>query len=492
MKNKSIWINNKVKNEKLDKLNKDIKCDVLIIGGGMAGLSTAYHMMDSKMDVVLIERDQCGLGATSHNTGKLTWMQGLIYSKLSSNYNDKVAKLYYDSQVDAINEVVKIINENKIECHLKKTKSYVFSYTGNDYIDFSDEINFYEKYGIKYKLLDKLPINYDCRYALETNDSYVFNPYEYLVSLKNIVKDKIKIYENTRCISVDKDNDNYVVKVDNGDKIRCKYVVVASHYPMFVIPFFVPFKTRVDRFFIGATRSDNNKDVQIISNGKRSISMRYYNDLKDNYFIYGRRNHSVTSNLDIRDDYKELSLEYKKYFGKDLDYFYHTHDLMTYDSLPFIGMVDRNLFICTGFNKWGNTNGSMAGMVVSDIINGKKNKYMGLFNPHRGLSFDKIKNLFIYNVEVGSRYVINKISSNKSFYDDDVRIEYIDGKKCGVYIDKNGDRHVVSNICPHMKCNLIFNYVDKTWDCPCHASRFDIDGNIIYGPSVFNIGVDNK
>ena len=492
MKNKSIWINNNVKNDMLYKLNDDIQCDVLIIGGGMAGLSVAYNMMDSKMNVVLIEKDKCGLGATSKNTGKLTWMQDLIYSRLSNNYNSDVAKLYLDSQLEAIELVKKIVKDNKIECHLRKTKSYVFSYSGNDYINFNDEVNFYKKNNIKYKLIDKLPVKYMCKYAIETDNSYVFNPYEYLVSVKNIIKNKIDIYEGTRCVSVDKDNDFYVTNVSGGHKIRSKYVVVASHYPPFIVPFLTPFKTRVDRFFIGSSRCGDNKDVQLISYGKKSISMRYYQNGNDNYFLYGRRSHSATSKLDIRDDYAELSNEYKKYFGKDIEYFYHTHDLMTYDGLPFIGKVDKNLLICTGFNKWGNTNGTIAGKIISDIILGNDNRYVGLFNPKRGLSIDKIKNLFLYNVEVGSRYVINKICSSKSYYGDDVKIEYINGKKCGVYVDNKGKKHIVSNICPHMKCNLIFNYIDKTWDCPCHASRFDMDGNIIYGPSVYNISMRNE
>ena len=488
MKNRSIWMNN-VKNNRLDKLDKDISCDVLIIGGGMAGLSTAYYLMNSDKKVVLIEKGKCGLGATSKNTGKLTWMQDLIYSRLMNNYNEDVAKLYYDSQVEAINSICKTIKDNKINCHLMKTKSYVFSYTGNDCSKFGDENRFYKNNDIKYKLLEKLPINYPCKYALETYDSYVFNPYEYLVALKNIVKDKVDIYENTRCINVDKDYNGYVTNVLDGYKINSKYVVVASHYPMFIVPFFTPFKTRIDRFFLSGSKCDKISDIQVISYDKKSVSMRYYNDDKDNYFIYGRRSHSITSNLDIRDDYRELNNEYNKYFGKDIEYFYHTHDLMTYDGMPFIGSVDNNLFICTGFNKWGNTNGTIAGKVISDVINEKKNKYVGLFNPKRGLSVDKIKNLFVYNIEVGSRYVINKICSNKRYYGDDVTIEYIDGKKCGVYVDNDGKKHIVSNICPHMKCNLVFNYIDKTWDCPCHASRFDIDGNVIYGPSVFDIGL---
>ena len=190
MKKRSIWINNKIKNEKMLELDRNIECDVLIVGGGMAGLSTAYHLMDSDKKVVLIEKDLCGMGATSKNTGKLTWMQDLIYARLSNNYNSDVAKLYLESQKEAIEIVKGIVSKNKIECHLTKTKNYVFSYNGSDYSVFGDEINFYKKYNVRYRLLDNLPIEYPCKYALETNDGYVFNPYEYLMGLKNIIKNK--------------------------------------------------------------------------------------------------------------------------------------------------------------------------------------------------------------------------------------------------------------------------------------------------------------
>ena len=489
MKNKSIWINTKIKNELQPKLESNISCDVLIIGGGMAGLTAGYNLMNSDMDVVLIEKDLCGMGATSKNTGKLTWMQDLIYSRLTNNYSMDIAKMYYDSQLDAINLVKKTISDNKIECHLAKTKSYVFSDNKEDYDKFSQEMEFYDKYKIRYKLLDKLPVEYNCTVALEGDNTYVFNPYEYLVGLKKVIKDKIKIYENTRCVSVSKTVDGYIITTADGYKISSKYVVVATHYPPFIVPFFVPFKTRVDKFFIGAAKAIDNKSIQVISYGKNSVSMRYYQSRNYNYFIYGRRNHSVTCHLDVRDDYEELKDEYKKKFGQDIEYFYHTHDLMTYDGLPFIGAVDKNLFICTGFNKWGNTNGTLAGKIISDLICSKDNRFALLFKPKRGISFDKIKNLFLYNIDVGSRYILNKINSVQSFYDDRIKIEYIDGKKCGVYIGEDGTKHIVSNICPHMKCNLVFNYIDKTWDCPCHSSRFSIDGEIIYGPSVYDIKI---
>ena len=126
------------------------------------------------------------------------------------------------------------------------------------------------------------------------------------------------------------------------------------------------------------------------------------------------------------------------------------------------------------------------------MINNKENKYIEIFNPKRGLSMDKIKNIPLYNIKVGTRYIINKINPNMKYYDDNINIKFIKGKRYGIYTHDKGIKHIASNICPHMKCNLIFNYIDKTWDCPCHGSRFTIDGDIIEGPAVYNIKIKEE
>lgn len=489
MKNKSIWIKG-IKDKSLPSLEENITTDILIIGGGIAGLSAAYNLKDSKYKVVLIEKDKCALGATSKNTGKLTFMQDLIYHKIENNYDKRVAALYLKSQKEAISNVLDIIEDNKIDCHLTKTKAYIFSNDDHDEKDFAREIEFYKENKIKYRVSNNLPIEYPAKIVLETEGSYTFNPYEYLLGLKNILKDKITIYENTSCISVDKIDNYYLCHTKNNKTIKSKYVVMATHYPIFIVPYLTPFKTEVEKFFIGASSSNKIDNIQMLSHNKPSISMRYYNNDKENYFIYGRREHMTTTNLDVREDYKELNMEYKKFFGKDIEYFFHTHDIMTYDNLPLVGEVSSNLYIMTGFNKWGNTNAVVGGKLISDLILKKENIYKELFNPKRSLSLDKIKNIPLFNIKVSSRYILNKINPHMNYYDDKVKIKMINGKRCGIYIDENNKEHIVSNICPHMKCNLIFNYVDKTWDCPCHASRFDIDGNVINGPSVYDIKLD--
>lgn len=488
MKNTSIWKEN-VQNKKMASLNKNVECDVLIIGGGIAGLSTAYFLSSSSKKIVLIDKDKCAEGASSRNTGKLTFMQELVYSKLKKNYSSGTASLYLKSQIEAISLITNIIKENNIECNLFEQDSYVFIDKDSDIKKLDDEMNFYKENNINCDYIDRLPIRYPIKRGIKIkNGSYSFNPYKYLVKIKEIVKNKIDIYENTRATIVEREGDYYIVKTKNDKIIKCKHLVVATQYPFFILPYLVPFKTMVEKSFIVAG-SDKIKKFQAISEGKPTVSFNYYKE-DDGYLLYSRRSHSVTTNLDTREDMEEIVGEYSKYFSKKSLYYFQNHDLMAYDYMPFVGKMDNyNMYVLTGFNKWGNTNGVIGGKLINDLICDRENEYSEIFNPKRSLSILKIKNLTIYNVMVMSRYILNKVISNKMYYDDKVRIEYINGKKCGIYVDDKGE-HIVSNICPHMKCNLVFNYVDKTWDCPCHASRFDIDGNVIYGPSVYDIKID--
>ena len=166
---------------------------------------------------------------------------------------------------------------------------------------------------------------------------------------------------------------------------------------------------------------------------------------------------------------------------------------MTPDYLPYIGNVyknDNSLLIATGFNKWGMTNGTIAGKILSDIVLDKDNKYIELFSLHRKITKDKVKNLIVYNYLNAKTYILTKIKKEYTFYHENIEIKTVEGKKIGIYTDKKNTKHMVYITCPHLKCNLIFNSIDKTWDCPCHGSRFDIDGNILFGPSVYDIKVN--
>jgi len=486
MENKSLWKSYMRKNY-TNKLDKDIETDILIIGGGITGITTAYFLKDSNLNVCLIEKDHIGSGATAYTTGKLTYMQDLIYQNMDIN----IAKKYLDSQKEAIKIVKDIINKHNIDCNLESTTSYVFTDEYSKINNFKQEEKTYDKLNIKYKTSNKLPISFPCIYSLKTNSSYVFHPLKYLYSLKKVLlSNNINIYENTKAISVDKNEDYYVIKTDNNT-IKAKYVVVATQYPFFVIPYFTPFKTCVEKSYIVAGLVDKNKKFQAISNNKPVHSIRYYTNKDKNYILYSSGSHKTTEHICEEENYKAQVNKFKKELNTDIKYYFLNQDVMTDDSLPLIGRVNNsNLLIATGYNKWGMTNGTIAGKILSDIILNKDNKYIELFKVNRKINMKKIVNLTMYNYSNMKRYIISKVKTNYSFYNDNVKIVTENGIKYGIYTDKNGVEYKVKNICPHLKCNLIFNNIDKTWDCPCHGSRFDKEGNVLFGPSVYDIKVD--
>lgn len=493
MENKSIWKCN-IRKRVLNKLDKNITTDILIIGGGIAGLTTAYFLRNSKYKVTLIDKDICGHGVSANTTGKHTFMQDLIYSKLSSNFNDEVALKYLNSCKDAVRIVKNIISRNNIECNLENVSSYVFTNDINKIEDFKKEEEFYNKNNIKYKVVSKLPNNLSVKYGIKINYGCVFHPVKYLMGIRKILlESKVCIYENTRAIKLTKKDNYYEVNTDNG-VILAKKVIVCTHYPFFVIPGMIPLKSSIEKSYVLSGITKTNKKFIAISNENPVYSIRYYTNSDKDYIIYAGNSHFTSNHYDAEKRYKELINDYKKYIDKDIKYYFLNHDIMTPDHLPYIGSVyknDNSLLIATGFNKWGMTNGTISGKILSDIILNKDNQYIELFSLHRNITKDKVKNLIIYNYLNAKSYILTKIKSNYVFYPKNVEIKVVNGQKVGIYTDKKNIKHMVYIKCPHLKCNLVFNNVDKTWDCPCHGSRFDIDGNVLFGPSVYNIKYKN-
>ncbi len=482
MKNISIWKDLKQK-KVCPELKKDIETDVLIIGGGITGLSTAYHLLNKNLNVCLVEKNEIASGVSSKTTGKITFLQENIYSKLSTYHSKEKSKLYLESQIEAINLVKNIIIKNNINCDLEKVDSYVFS--NNDEEKLDEELILLKDFGIKIKESKTLPNNNNVNQAIYTNDTYVFHPLKYLYELKNIcLKNNIQIYENTNILSIDKEKDYYICKTQNNI-IKTECVVLALHYPYFLKPFFLPLKTYIEKSYIEAYKTDNNLNYSAININNPTISTRYHTNNKNTYKLYLTNSHNTCINDNDKDNFTSLLNSN----CKNPEYLWSNKDIMTNDLLPFIGALDddKKLLIGTGYNTWGMTNGSLAGKIISDIILRKRNIYINLFNPKRKINSLKILNFPLIIGSNALSFIKSKVYKNKPWYPNNVKFEKRNGKNIAIYIDENKKEHIVYNKCPHLKCGLLFNEIEKTWDCPCHGSRFDIDGNTIEGPSNYNI-----
>ncbi|MBP3920369.1 MAG: FAD-dependent oxidoreductase [Bacilli bacterium] len=468
--NKSIWISDKL-NLKLSR--KNIETDILIIGGGISGASCMLNLIDSGYDITLIDSDRIGGVVTRNTTGKLNIMQGYNYSKIESVTNLSTALKYLEAQKFSL----KLIKKYKIKCDLVKNDSYLFTNEQKNIKKIIHEKGILEAGGIKCTTVNKLPNNYPCLFGIKISDSYVFNPIKYINGIVDICRDKANILELTRALSICKKLDYFLIKT-NRNKIKAKKVIICTHYPILSNKLEFPFKLKIDKEYVVSAKTSDSYRANMLCDDGSVTSIRYYGD----YIIYGGNNSSLASNCNHFDNMNNLITDFRRHFGNKISHTWYNYDLISNDYLPIIGRLDNNnVFVCTAFNKWGMTNGILSGKIISDIILDKKNEFIDLFDPNRSTNIKKIIN--------GCGCCFNSIKGYVSGFKKQKNIKYktYNGKEYAIYVDEKKKEHVVINKCPHMGCKLIFNFLDKTWDCPCHGSRFNVDGKVIKGPSNYSI-----
>ena len=296
MKQKSIWTN-EINEKTYPELNENIKCNILIIGGGIAGINAALNLKDNE-GVVLIDKDKIGYGVTSHTTGKLTYLQGTMYTDIQKAHDFNVAKKYLESQKDAIKIAIENIKKYNIDCDLEKNDSYLFTTEEdkglNSQRDFLSKTNTYFEDS-------KLPADIPCKDAIKVKDTYVFHPLKYIMGIKEIIKDKVKIYENTTAIDMDYKDNHYIIKTKSGYTITSNKVIITTHYPFFIFPGLIPIKIGLNQSY-ALSAKHKNENWNAINIDKEIHSIRFY---KDN-IIVGGFSHDLSDNIDYKKEEDKL------------------------------------------------------------------------------------------------------------------------------------------------------------------------------------------
>lgn len=463
-------------------LNKDIETDILIIGAGMTGITLGYFLKDNKK-VTIVDKNAIGQGITSGSTAKINYLQGSIYTKIKTLRGKKYAIEYLNSQKDAIKILKEIIDKESIKCSFKKVPSYIFANTQKELKNLKKEIKFLrdQKNDIQ---ASSLPSKITSYASYKVEDTYIFNPLEYLKELHKIVSKNIQIYENTKIIKIDCQKDNYYCYTSKN-VIKAKKVILATHYPYFIFPFLLPLKSYCEKSYIIISKVNRDGNFTCINTSNPIYSCRYYKDGKNTYQISLSESHNIA--FKQNDDYHfkrvEEIFDLKK---EDIIMKYSNIDIITPDYLPFIGRLKKDLYIACGFNTWGMTNSVLAARIISDMLKEKTSSYTKMFNPNRITLANILTLPYIAFSQIKS-FLGPKIIKNKGWYKENLAFFKEDGIDYAIYKDPEGNMHKVINKCPHLGCSLIFNEVEKTWDCPCHSSRFDIDGHCIKGPSNYDI-----
>lgn len=478
---KSVW-SESCKFRKREALNKDIKTDVLVIGAGIAGILTAYMLKQKGRDVVLIDAAEIASGNTKNTTAKITSQHDLIYSKLIAEFGEEKARQYAKANELAIKKYKEIIEDKRIECDFEEKPAYVYSLNEIDVL--KEEVEAAKNLGIDAEFVDEANLPFKINGAVKFNNQAQFNPLKFLKGISN----ELIIYENTRALEI---KENLVVT--SGGNITANNIVVDTHYPIMNAPGYYFMKMHQERSYVLALENTSEIDGMYIDLNKEGYSFRTYNNL----LLLGGISHRTGENEE-GGSYDELRKVAKKLYPKAKEkYYWSAQDCMTIDGIPYIGRYSSetpNIYIATGFNKWGMTSSMVSAMIISDMILEKENDFSEIFSPRRfdlSLSINNIANDLI---ETAKNFIAQKVSIPSSEIEHIKNghggiIEY-NGEKVGVYKNKEGKEFFVSTKCTHLGCQLSWNADELTWDCPCHGSRFDYKGRLIGSPATKDLVED--
>ncbi|EIA18024.1 FAD-dependent oxidoreductase [Clostridium perfringens] len=478
---KSVW-SESCKFRKREALNKDIKTDVLVIGAGIAGILTAHMLKQKGREVVLIDAAEIASGNTKNTTAKITSQHDLIYSKLITEFGEEKARQYAKANELAIKKYKEIIEDKRIECDFEEKSAYVYSLNEVDVL--KEEVEAAKNLGIDAEFVQEVNLPFKINGALKFNNQAQFNPLKFLKGISN----ELVIYENTRALEI---KENLVVT--SGGNITANNIVVATHYPIMNAPGYYFMKMHQERSYVLALENTSEIDGMYIDLNKEGYSFRTYNNL----LLLGGISHRTGENEE-GGSYDELRKVAKKLYPKAKEkYYWSAQDCMTIDGIPYIGRYSSetpNIYVATGFNKWGMTSSMVSAMIISDMILEKENDFSEIFSPRRfdlSLSINNIANDLI---ETAKNFIAQKVSIPSSEIEHIKNghggiIEY-NGEKVGVYKDKEGKEFFVSTKCTHLGCQLSWNADELTWDCPCHGSRFDYKGRLIGSPATKDLVED--
>lgn len=536
----SYWINSEKNKEKYNKVEKNIETDICIIGGGITGISTAYYLTKENLKVTVLDMGKIGFQTTGNSTAKITSQHGLFYKYLKDSKGEDFARLYYDANEDAIKNIKKIVEKENIECDLECQSAYVLAANREEVQKVKDEVEVVRGFGGHAEYLEREDIDKNLLIlnplaAIRFKNQAQFNSYKYTIELAKVCKNLgANIYENTKVVDVRDEKDYYYLETEDGYKIKAKYLVITTKYPIINIPGFyfmkmyqstsygisIPVKEKLfDGMYITSTnpkvslrmaKVDNNiiKDVvdgnienyakQDKENRKR-VKEKQNSKIDNEYvLIVVGADHKTGEKTDLSNSYKKLENIAKQIYpqGK-VENYWNTEDCITLDKIPYIGKYSNmweNAHVATGFNKWGITTSNIAANIITDMIIGRKNRYEDIFISTR---VEPVKN----RQEVGnmlketvSSLVLKKFelpeSEQASLKNEEGKIIEIEGEKVGAYKDKEGRIYTIVPKCAHLGCELSWNNLDKTWDCPCHGSRYDYTGKMLYGPTVKDLYIN--
>lgn len=433
----SIW-NTSAHLPGFEQLKHDLKTDVLIIGGGLTGVLLALKLKELGVQYALVEANTICSGVTLNTTAKITSQHSLIYSKINKSFGAEMAEMYYKSNQEALEEF-KYRCKN-IDCDFLEKDAFVYSINRSDRIN--EECEVLGKINADFEYTEKLDLPFSVAGAIKFKNQAQFNPLKFI---KGFIKD-LNIYENTKVLLFD--GESYVT---NGGRIAANKTIVATHFPIFNKFGFYPLKLYQDRSYVIALEKAKKVEGMYIDENSTGLSFRMYNDL----LLLGGGAHRTGKD---GGNWNELTKFKNRFYPASKEVTrWATQDCMSLDGIPYIGQYSKttpDIFVATGYNKWGMTLSMVAANILCDLVMGNENEYSNLYSPSRK----------IFSTQLFTNIIESTIN----------------------LLNPTTPR------CPHLGCALKWNNAEKSWDCPCHGSRFSENGKLLDNPATADLKIKHR
>ncbi|HEY6882026.1 MAG TPA: FAD-dependent oxidoreductase [Polyangiales bacterium] len=471
--------------------------DVVVVGAGIAGLSTAYHLLETGRSVVVLDKGEVGCGETGRSSAHISNALDDHYAVLERIHGAQGAKLAAASHTAAIESIAKIVAREHIDCDFQRVDGYLFAAHAREHDLLERELGAAHRAGIEAELVSGAPLPFATGAAVRFRGQAQFQPLSYVKGLAEAIRRRGgQILTGVRVLKVDEGNP-VRIHCEGGGVVMGRALVIATNTPI------------IDVFAMHTKQAAYRSYVIGVDVAKGSVERALYWDTEDPYhyvrlagdddmLIVGGEDHKVGQSKNPQQSWERLEQWTRARFPQagETRFRWSGQVWEPFDHLAFIGRNPGradNVFIATGDSGNGITHGAIAGMLLTDLIVGRENPWAKLYDPSRMVTQPMAAKEYLReNLNVALSYggYLNGVAHN----DHEARLEPGQGvvvrrgvRRIAVYMDESGQRHECSGVCTHLGGPLQWNSAERSWDCPCHGARYDPYGKVITGPAIRNL-----